>query len=220
MLLPLSTLGDWRVRRGRNETGSLYLFLSFCVIVYSTKGRLIGGTNMNKKRWWGSLVVPVSYNSIAAFLHSKQVPVLRESLVARCCRYLCLHSRRRGMLPWCALELCLSRSGSTGIPRSGLLKVLHETGVARNVETHVVGVSSAHALAPLSKLKEKMIGNFKIMAAERWTERGVLLSVGLCAAAQVLHPWCWLWSWSFPPHPTATVLAEAFTIAPRRTATT
>lgn len=45
--------------------------------------------------------------------------------------------------------------------------MLHETGVARNVETHVVGVSSAHALAPLSKLKEKMIGNFKIMAAER-----------------------------------------------------
>lgn len=46
-------------------------------------------------------------------------------------------------------------------------QVLHETGVARNVEGHVVGVSSAHAHAPSSRLKEKIIRNFKMMAVER-----------------------------------------------------
>lgn len=59
-----------------------------------------------------------------------------------------------------------SQTGSRNATRRAS-RVLHETAVARNVETHVVGVSSAHAHASLSKLNEEIIGNFKMTAAER-----------------------------------------------------
>lgn len=76
---------------GLKGKGSMDLpIFSFYVIIFSTRGWLMQGSNPSKKGWKGFLTICVFQNTIAFFPCLNQVLVWMESMSSRSTQWLCL----------------------------------------------------------------------------------------------------------------------------------